>query len=372
MNENVFDKNDIKKLMRDMRKKSNKTKEQIAEELGVSRQTISNWESGKSQPDAVSLIKFAKSYDPSLSDLKKLLSQDESEEVVYDGQRLLFETYRERADAYFAKSFGMVDFDVDSFYKEVCKENSGAKNNFDNIPSHDQKGNLIVLDKARQMLPLLTILAQNKNRHIEERIDFPYIFTTLILRLKAKGYDIRETSMPSGGYIRLFILNDGKNQHLGSIILEHLLVDDCRLEGLTAAERTLLKGIYAEYEDINKKADSLNKKLYPTISEIGDEIYRNIGEYTLLLGYNQGNKEICALDIIYTSNTPEELSEYITSHAKELKPLADNKDSFLVIGDHHDCDFTFTANSGPKELPGTGLKFYRVDCTPSDKEPENE
>ena len=372
MNENVFDKNDFKKLMRDMRKKSNKTKEQIAEELGVSRQTISNWESGKSLPDAVSFLKFMTSYDPSMSDIKKLLSQGsekETDEETYDEQRVIFEICKKQADEYFAKDFGMVSFDVDSFYKEVREKSYDQKNNYDDISSHDKNGKLIILDKMRFMLRLLACPVWNN--HISERVDFPYIFTTLILRLKAKGYDVRETNMASGD-IRLFILNDGKNEHLGSIILEHLLINDCRLEDLTTTEHALLKSIFTEYEEINKKATALSDKLYPIISGIDDEIYRNIGEYTLLLGYDQGDKEICAWDIIHTSDTPEELSEYITSHAKELEPLADNKDSFLVIGDHHDCDITFTANSGPKELPGTGLKFYRVDCTPSDEEPENE
>ena len=35
------------------------TQEQVAEELGVSRQTLSNWENGRTYPDIVSVIKMS-------------------------------------------------------------------------------------------------------------------------------------------------------------------------------------------------------------------------------------------------------------------------------------------------------------------------
>lgn len=47
------------------------TQEQAAELLGVSRQTISNWENNKSFPDIVSVIKLSDSYSVSLDHLLK-------------------------------------------------------------------------------------------------------------------------------------------------------------------------------------------------------------------------------------------------------------------------------------------------------------
>ena len=47
------------------------TQEQVAAALGVSRQTISNWETGKTYPDIVSVIKLSDLYEVSLDHLLK-------------------------------------------------------------------------------------------------------------------------------------------------------------------------------------------------------------------------------------------------------------------------------------------------------------
>ena len=45
--------------------------EQVAEDINVSRQTISNWENGKLLPDIVSIIRMSELYDLSLDELLK-------------------------------------------------------------------------------------------------------------------------------------------------------------------------------------------------------------------------------------------------------------------------------------------------------------
>ena len=57
------------------------TQEQVAEVLGVSRQTISNWENGKSYPDIISVIKMSECYDVSLD---YLLKGEEKMSAYYD------------------------------------------------------------------------------------------------------------------------------------------------------------------------------------------------------------------------------------------------------------------------------------------------
>ncbi len=47
------------------------TQEQAAEKLLVSRQTISNWENGKSLPDILSIIRMSELYELSLDELMK-------------------------------------------------------------------------------------------------------------------------------------------------------------------------------------------------------------------------------------------------------------------------------------------------------------
>ena len=48
----------ISKQIKDLRKQHNYTQEELAEKLNTSRQTISKWEKGISEPDAIVTIIF--------------------------------------------------------------------------------------------------------------------------------------------------------------------------------------------------------------------------------------------------------------------------------------------------------------------------
>ena len=57
--------------IRNARTNKEYTQEQAAEKLLVSRQTVSNWENGKSLPDIISIIRMSEFYDVSLDELLK-------------------------------------------------------------------------------------------------------------------------------------------------------------------------------------------------------------------------------------------------------------------------------------------------------------
>lgn len=62
---------DIGNKIKNARKEKGLTQEQAAQILGVSRQTISNWETEKSYPDIINVIKMSEHYDVSLDYLLK-------------------------------------------------------------------------------------------------------------------------------------------------------------------------------------------------------------------------------------------------------------------------------------------------------------
>ena len=62
---------EIGSLLKNARNQNGLTQEQAAEALGVSRQTVSNWETGKSYPDIVSVIRMSDLYQISLDCLLK-------------------------------------------------------------------------------------------------------------------------------------------------------------------------------------------------------------------------------------------------------------------------------------------------------------
>lgn len=62
---------EIGRKIKDARAAAGLTQEQAAEALNVSRQTVSNWENGKTWPDIVSVVKMSDLYDISLDCLLK-------------------------------------------------------------------------------------------------------------------------------------------------------------------------------------------------------------------------------------------------------------------------------------------------------------
>ena len=62
---------EIGSIIKNARNEAKLSQEQAAEALGVSRQTVSNWETGKSYPDIVSVIKMSELYSVSLDHLLK-------------------------------------------------------------------------------------------------------------------------------------------------------------------------------------------------------------------------------------------------------------------------------------------------------------
>lgn len=52
--------------IKDLRKKKNMTQDELAEKLNVTRQAVSNWENGKTQPDIETLTQLAEAFDVSV------------------------------------------------------------------------------------------------------------------------------------------------------------------------------------------------------------------------------------------------------------------------------------------------------------------
>ena len=62
---------EIEKKLKITREAKGLTQEQVAMEVMVSRQTISNWENGRTLPDIISIIKLSELYNISIDELLK-------------------------------------------------------------------------------------------------------------------------------------------------------------------------------------------------------------------------------------------------------------------------------------------------------------
>ena len=64
---------ELGKRITEIRKENNMTQEELAEKFHVTRQTISNWENGKSYPDIETLVHISNEFNVSL-DMALLMS----------------------------------------------------------------------------------------------------------------------------------------------------------------------------------------------------------------------------------------------------------------------------------------------------------
>lgn len=72
----------LSKNLRNIRLKNNYNQEYVANKLGVTKQTISNWEKGKRTPDIDSLVKLANLYEVTLDTLTGSDKRNENIELL--------------------------------------------------------------------------------------------------------------------------------------------------------------------------------------------------------------------------------------------------------------------------------------------------
>ena len=60
---------EIKDILKNLRKKNNLTQEQMAERMMVTRQAVSRWETGETQPNTDTLKLLSKEFDVSINTL---------------------------------------------------------------------------------------------------------------------------------------------------------------------------------------------------------------------------------------------------------------------------------------------------------------
>lgn len=60
---------EVKEILKNLREKNNLTQEQMAQRVNITRQAISRWETGETQPDTQMLKVFSKEFDVSINTL---------------------------------------------------------------------------------------------------------------------------------------------------------------------------------------------------------------------------------------------------------------------------------------------------------------
>lgn len=91
--------------LKELRKEKNISQEQLANELNISRQAISKWESGKAYPDIDNLILLRKIFGVSLDELimeeeEKVEENNSKQELIESSEKGIFEDIDSEAEEF--------------------------------------------------------------------------------------------------------------------------------------------------------------------------------------------------------------------------------------------------------------------------------
>ncbi len=354
MNNKKSEQNKFKHTLRNMRKKANKTIEQLAEELGVSRQTISNWESGKSTPDAISFMNLIEAYDPSLENIKLLIKSEDNVteyDKLSDWGREYCELYKKTGSTFLDK-VGPTHFYINEFLDFVKDEVKKY------LEEDDPYSHSLAPKDAVFYLLLHSTMPPHK---LTDDIDFSLCMIELGLKLRHSGYIVNTIDDKDEGLLGLVILDETQRKQLDSIILEHMLIPAKRLERLSPTEKIALGNIQSEYDKLKQTITNLQeKKLEPILAENNFNYFRK--EFVLSIGHRLEDTSIISEpeSTICTTSTLDQMVKYITSIDERIKNLVDNKNTFFVLSDNAESDCQFEPDDNPIDVGN--IRLYRVNC----------
>ena len=103
----------INESLKNIRLDNNLTQDDFAEKLGVTRQTVSSWENGRSYPDIENIVKISEIFNISLDDM---LKEYQSHKKVNDSQikTIVFGIFNEEDMQYVENAIDKLVNDIDN------------------------------------------------------------------------------------------------------------------------------------------------------------------------------------------------------------------------------------------------------------------
>lgn len=114
---------EVEKKLKDARERAGLTQEQVAQAVMVSRQTVSNWENGKSLPDIISVMKLSDLYKISVDEFlksdQKMQKKIEKDVNIAKANRTVILVIA--AVALAALAVYLVSFFIGGAFKDFCE-----------------------------------------------------------------------------------------------------------------------------------------------------------------------------------------------------------------------------------------------------------
>ena len=164
---------EIKELIRNARTENGFTQEKAAEELCVSRQTISNWGNGKSLPDILSILKMSDLYHISLDELlkgDKKMVEKIKKDVSYEKKQKYY------LHCAFSVMIVLVIIEVCSFIEKMVLGNMSLEFYSKELYA----GSIVFLILCCLINAFLYKVAEKKKSHINEKIPLAIMIVALL------------------------------------------------------------------------------------------------------------------------------------------------------------------------------------------------
>ena len=195
--------------LRNLRKTTGYTQEELAESLGVSFRTISKWENNVSMPDISMLPIIADCFHVSIDELLDYNSAQREEEIT----AIIKMAHAKRDAGHLCEAYDFLSNEIEKYPSSIKLNSVFAATAYMLAKELENEEKIIILQKAIQRAELVIKLDNgNTSRTAQAKMCIAYCLRDLGLQEPAEGIAINMPSLFSSREVMLFRILTGEKK----------------------------------------------------------------------------------------------------------------------------------------------------------------